>query len=147
MIGKKCSELNCITILGKQVSFRRNCSLKNEKISISNFQLNHLKLIKIISKLNENFNKREIRLAEEDMNEKVRKQWSLLSRVIDRLLLYLFMFLTFFVLGGIINQVSSFKLKFDQNLTYFDILGTKCKIHLKYLSAFSIIYCPLHFNK
>jgi nicotinic acetylcholine receptor, invertebrate len=103
-----------VTVLGKHVFYKRNYSLKNEKIiknekSISNLQLNHLKLIKLISKLNENFAKREIRLAEEEMNEKIKKQWILLSNVIDRLLLYVFLFVTFFVLGGIINQAPNAK--------------------------------------
>jgi nicotinic acetylcholine receptor len=110
IVEKNCNEnFDSVTVLGKHVLYKRNYSLKNEKISISNLQLNHLKLIKLISKLNENFAKREIRLAEEEMNEKIKKQWILLSNVIDRLLLYVFLFVTFFVLGGIINQAPNAK--------------------------------------
>ena len=83
---------------------KKNCLLQNEKIS----NLNDKKLIKMMSKLNENFEKNEMRIKVKEIKDKIEKQWTLLSSIIDRLLLFIFIFLTFFILGSIVNQVSYF---------------------------------------
>ena len=63
------------------------------------------KLSILISNLNKNLEKTETKLMEEEMKDKFKKQWALLSKIADRLFLYIFLVSTIIILGGIINQV------------------------------------------
>ena len=71
--------------------------------------IDHEKLMRLISKLNKNLEKAEITFYKQEMNEKIKKQWTLLSKVADRLLLYIFIFLNIFILGSIINEAPNAK--------------------------------------
>ena len=76
--------------------------------SYTNLDNDHEAFMLLISKLNKNLEKAEHDMFENLFLEKVKNQWILLSKIIDRLLLYIFMLLTSFVLGGIILQANIF---------------------------------------
>jgi hypothetical protein len=61
--------------------------------------------------LKKNLENAEIKFNEQEHKEKIKKQWQLLSKIVDRILLYLFIFFSFLILGGIIYQAPNLSFK------------------------------------
>ena len=65
--------------------------------------------MKLFSKLSLNLEKTEITLKQQEKNALIRKQWTLLAKIADRLLLYFFILITLFLLGLIMNTAPNAK--------------------------------------
>ena len=72
-----------------------------QKLINENTSFNHDEFMILISKLSKNLEKAEHRRIDHELTEKVKNQWVLLSKIIDRILLYAFILSTTFILGNI----------------------------------------------
>ena len=78
-------------------------------ITNSNSDFYQRKLIHLISKLNKNLETSEMNLKQQEFKKNFKAQWTLLSKIIDRLLLIIFVFLTVVNLASMIIQVPSLR--------------------------------------
>jgi hypothetical protein len=72
-----------------------------QKLINENSSFNLEELIDLVSKLNKNLEKIQRSNFDQEFSEKIKNQWALLSKIIDRLLLYGFLLITTFILGNI----------------------------------------------
>jgi hypothetical protein len=72
-----------------------------QKLINENSSFNLEELIDLVSKLNKNLEKIQKSNFDQEFSEKIKNQWALLSKIIDRLLLYGFLLITTFILGNI----------------------------------------------
>ena len=93
----------CILFLLDRTTFSKNEQTKTEMFYERN-------LINLISILKRNLENAEIKLNEQEYKENIKKQWRLLSKIVDRLLLYIFVIFSFLLLGGIVYQAPNVSL-------------------------------------
>ena len=67
-------------------------------------------MFELISKLNKSLEKTEINYLQHEYQEKIKKQWMLLSKIIDRIFLTVFSLITLFTLSSILLQAPNLKL-------------------------------------
>jgi hypothetical protein len=72
-------------------------------------QMDQNELIKLISKFTKNLQKSQVKYDKIEEKRKIKKQWRLLSEIVDRLLFYIFLSSTLIILLAIINQAPNAK--------------------------------------
>jgi len=72
-------------------------------------QMDQNELIKLISKFTKNLQKSKVKYDRIEEKRQIKKQWRLLSEIVDRLLFYIFLSSTLTILFAIINQAPNAK--------------------------------------
>ena len=107
-----------ISVDGAATVKKGPCNKLNPKLlnnqSIEEKNEHHKHLIELISKLNRNLTSTDDNLLKEEYKVKIKSQWMLLSKIIDRILLILFSIITVIVLGSILLQAPHFKQLFSK---------------------------------
>ena len=98
IVGKNCTKSGRMFT---SKNFKKNYDQNPINLNDDN---NHDAFKLLISKLNKNLDKVEHEKFEHEYLEKVKNQWILLSKIIDRLLLYIFLIATSLIFGGILLQ-------------------------------------------
>ena len=105
LIRKECSKIrSCIVDSKSAEKFENSDFVTQTTIENSVVKFNNKKIMKLISKFDRHLDSTQKKLLHQEYKENIKKQWILLSKIVDRLFLYFFILMTFFILGGIINS-------------------------------------------
>ena len=99
-------------IYNHSVVNRRKASLSLKSGEFSSCCLSnsdHRTLLKSIFSLNKNLEKAECMLNDQEIKDKIKKQWQMMAKVIDRVLMIVFVLFTIITLTGIIMQAPNAK--------------------------------------
>ena len=101
--------------LPREIRMRKSLSNVHQDLRIlrtsqDSNQTDQNELIKLISKFTKYLQKSQMKYDQIEDKRGINNQWRLLSEVVDRLLLYIFIFSTFIVLFVILNQAPNAKL-------------------------------------